>query len=134
MGLCHEPQPLSEVERADACSRQTCRPDGVAFCFQVIANTVVPAMGKRCFNLFAKDDDRAALAEELNPRRPKVARIVPASLGAGTREGLTGTGAGPDRSVVGPSSESKSVGPAPDAGKEMALGEATEVSGANIDN
>jgi hypothetical protein len=132
--LSNEPEPLSDVERADARSRQTRRPDGVSFALQVIANTVVPAVGKRAFNLFAKDDCRAADAEELVPRRPKVARIVPASLGAGTRERLAGTTAGPDGSLVGPAGESKSEAPAPNPGEPVALGESSNVGWCNVND
>lgn len=127
----HEPESLSDVERADARSRETTRPDGVVFRFQVIAKTVEPPVGNRAFNLFTKDDWRSALAEEVVPRRPKVARIVPASLGAGRREGLTGTTAGPDGTIVGPSGESERVAPATEAGEEMALDEPAHVSGPN---
>jgi hypothetical protein len=59
--------------------------------FQVIRHAIKPMMGNRRRNLFAKDDWRAALRDELLPRRPKIAGIVPASLGAGAREGLAGT-------------------------------------------
>jgi hypothetical protein len=74
---------LSDVERADARSRQTDRPHGVVFSFQVIAKTVEPAVSNRVFNLLTKDDWRAALFDELIPRWPKIAGIVPASVGAG---------------------------------------------------
>src|SRR4026207_874382 len=115
-GVGHEPQPLALMECADACSRQSTRPDGVVLFFQVSANTIEPAVSNRCFNLFTKDDWRAALRNELAPDRPKVARIVPASLGAGARERLTGTTPGPDLSVVRPASEPERVGPPADAG------------------
>jgi len=80
----HEPQSLPDVRCADARSRQTDRPDGVAFSFQVIANQIEPSVINRCFNLLTKDDVRAALADEAKPRRPKVARIVGAGLLART--------------------------------------------------
>jgi hypothetical protein len=122
------------VERADARSRQTDRPDGVAFTFQVIAKTVEPSEGNRARNLFTNDDDRAALANELEPRRPKVARITPASAGAGDRERLTGAAAGPHGSRIGPAGEPEGEAPSADAGEEMALAEAAHVVGSNIDN
>jgi hypothetical protein len=86
------------------------------------------------FNLLTNEAVRAALADEAKPRRPKVARIIAPSLGAGARERLEGTGAGPDGSGVRPSSESKSERPAPDAGEEVTLDKSIEVSGLNIDN
>jgi len=63
-----------------------------------------------------------------------VARIVAPSLGAGIREGLAGAAPGPDGPVVGPSGEPERERPAPDPGKEMALGEPGEISGGNIGN
>ena len=125
----NKPQSLPDVRRPDARSRQTDRPDGVAFSFQVIRNKVEPPVGHRAFNLLTKDDWRAALADELIPRRPKMAGIGAASLGASGREGLAGTRACPNRSVIGPSRESESVTPTADPGKEVALGEASEVIG-----
>jgi hypothetical protein len=52
----HEPEPLPNVRCPDARSRQTDRPDGVAFSFQVIANKIEPAVSNRCRNLLTKDD------------------------------------------------------------------------------
>jgi|TARA_R110000824_G_scaffold301238_1_gene489255 hypothetical protein len=127
LGVGHEPQPLSDVRSPDATSRKTDRPDGVAFSFQVIANKIEPPVTNRAFNLFTKDDVRLALADELKPRRPKVARIVSPSLGARRAEGLTGARTCPNRSVVIPAGESEGVAPAPDPGKEVALGETGEV-------
>jgi hypothetical protein len=130
-GVGHEPQSLPEVECPDARTRQTTRPDGVVFRFQVIAKTIEPSMSNRCFNLFTKDDARAALFDELEPDRPKVARIGAAKLGAGARERLTGATPGPDFSVIGPAGESKGIAPASNAGEEMALDESSEVIGSN---
>jgi hypothetical protein len=125
---------LPDVERADARTRETDRPDGVVFSFQVIAKTIEPSISNRCFNLFTKDDWRAALADELIPRRPKIAGIVPASLGAGRREGLTGAASGPDFAVIRPSGESEREAPSPDAGEEMALSESSNIVGCDIGN
>src|SRR6185436_3773301 len=116
----HEPEPLSDVERADARRRQTNRPDGVPFCFQVIVKTIEPSVSNRAFNLFTKDNARAALRDEDAPRWPKVARIGPAKLGAGARERLTGATPGPDGSVVRPAGESQRVAPPSNPGEEMA--------------
>jgi hypothetical protein len=134
IGLCHEPEALPDVERADARSAEIDRPDGVVRRFQVSRNTIEPSKSIRARNLFTKDDARAALANELEPRRPKVARIVGASGFPGVRERLTGTRSGPDGAVVWPSGESQGVTPSADAGEEVALREASEVSGLNIDN
>jgi len=53
---------------------------------------------------------------------------------AGCAEGLTGTRSCPDFAVVGPSGEPEGVGPDADPGEEVALGEASEIVGSNIDN
>jgi hypothetical protein len=78
-GLGHEPHALSDVRRPDTCSRQTCRPAGVTFSLQVIENSVEPPVGNRALNLFAKDRDRATLADEPRPMRPEMS-IVGAAL------------------------------------------------------
>jgi hypothetical protein len=66
----HEPNPLSHVRRADTASRQTGMPDCVVDSFQVRLNKVEPPVPNRCFNLFAKDDRRAALLDEPEPMGP----------------------------------------------------------------
>jgi hypothetical protein len=53
---------------------------------------------------------------------------------SGRAEGLAGAGAGPDFAVVGPSGESEGVAPDSDASEEVALPEASEVIGSNIEN
>jgi hypothetical protein len=132
--LRDEPKPLPDVERARHWTWETHRPDGVVFSLQVIANKIEPSMSNCCRNLLTKDCCRAALAEEAKPRRPKVARIVTPSLGAGRREGLAGATAGPYRSVVGPAGESKGKRPAANPAEEVALNEPVEISRANIGN
>ncbi len=59
----------------DGTSRETTRPAGVANSLQVTADDIPPAEGNRILNLLTKDDDRALLADEPEPRRPKIARI-----------------------------------------------------------
>lgn len=125
--FCDEPESLSDVRSADACSRETNRPDGVAFSFHVIANKVEPPVGNRAFNLLTKEDWRAALADEVIPRWPKMAGIGAAIFGTRRTEGLTRTTARPNRSVIGPSGKSEGVTPTADPGKEVALGEASQV-------
>jgi hypothetical protein len=71
--------------------------------------------------LFTKHDVRLALADEAKPRRPKVARIIGASAFPRRTEGLTGTTARPNRSVIGPAGESEGDGPSADSGEEVAL-------------
>ena len=127
--FCDEPESLSDVRSADACSRETNRPDGVVFSFQVIANKVEPPVGNRAFNLLTKEDWRAALADEVIPRWPKMAGIGAAKIGTRRTEGLTRTTARPNRSVIWPSRESEGEAPATNSGEEVALGVSREISG-----
>jgi hypothetical protein len=78
-------------------------------------------------NLLAKDCWRAALADEMVERWPKVPLVSKPASFACRAERLTGAGAGPDGAVVWPSSQSKSVGPHANSGKEVALGIRLEV-------
>jgi hypothetical protein len=55
---------------ADARSRETDRPEGVAFSFQVRLNKVEPAVPNRCFNLLTKDNVRLALLDDVEPCGP----------------------------------------------------------------
>ena len=121
-------EPLSNVRRPDARSAQICRPDGVALSFQVSANNVEPREASPARNLFAKDDWRAALADEAEPLGPEVALVVEAEAGTGAGEGLAGARAGPDGAVVGPPGEAKGVGPGAEAGECVELANAHNVS------
>jgi hypothetical protein len=49
-------------------------------------------------------------------------------------ERLTGTGACPDRPIVGPSGESKRMTPDADAGEEMTLGIAEQIGRLNFED
>jgi hypothetical protein len=53
-------------------------------------------------NLLAKDCDRAALADEMEERWPKVPLVSKPFSFACLAERLAGTGAGPDRTIIGP--------------------------------
>jgi hypothetical protein len=75
IGDGHEPQAAAEVRRADARSRQYGRPDGVARAFQVACHKIEPAVANRSLNLFAKNDCRAALADERKPDGPEMTRV-----------------------------------------------------------
>jgi hypothetical protein len=120
--------------RADAASRQISRPDGVATRFHVSVNKVEPVPAVLTRNLFSKDDWRAALLDEPEPRWPKMARIVGTLAAARHAPRLAGTGACPDSTIVGPSSETQGIAPSSDAGEEMALREPSQISGLNIRN
>jgi hypothetical protein len=120
------------VRRADARSRYTCRPAGVAFTFQIKLNNIEPSVVNRCFNLLTKDDSRAALADEIEPDRPEVSIISGAFLSACGAEGLAWATARPNRSVVGPSGKTQGVAPAAKTGEEVALHVSGKITGANI--
>jgi hypothetical protein len=66
--------------------------------------------------------------------RPQMPWIVNTGSFARDRERLARAGAGPDWSVIGPSCETECVAPSADPGKEMGLGEASDVIRCNIDN
>lgn len=128
----HEPQPLSDVRCADARSRQTGRPEGVAESFQVSLNKVEPPEANRCFNLLAKDDWRAALLDEVAPDGPKVPLVSKPRSAACRAERLTRTGPCPDGPLVRPSGKSQGGAPAADAGEEVALSEPSQIIGPHV--
>ena len=86
-------------------------------------------MPNRCFNLFAKDDWRAALSDEPKPVRPEMAGVVEAFAFSGAAEWLAWATARPNRSVSWPSGEVEGVRPSPDPGEEVALNVPGEVGG-----
>lgn len=106
---------------ADARSAEIDRPNGVTHSFQVNRNKVDPRPAVIARSLLAKDRARLALADEPEPRWPKVPNIGKPNLRACAAERLAGTTPGPHFSVVWPASETERVTPYADAGKEMAL-------------
>lgn len=66
------------------------------------------------------------------PRRPEVPRVGKPSSFACRAERLARTGTGPNRSIVGPSSEAKCVAPDSNAGEEMALSESVKIARAHV--
>jgi hypothetical protein len=130
----HEPQSLPDVRRADATSWKYGRCAGVALRFQVSENSVEPAPSNCRFNLFSKDDCRAALGDERKPRRPQVALVIGRLARTGGAEGLAGATTCPNRSVIGPAGEAQGDGPSADAGEEMALGISAHVIGPHVDD
>jgi hypothetical protein len=120
-GVGHEVEPVSDVRSADARSRERDRPEGVAQVFQVILNKVEPRPAVLARNLLSKEDCRVALADEVVPGRPEVPLVSKSSAFASRAERLTRARPSPYRSIVWPSCKTKSSGPDPDAGKEVAL-------------
>ena len=129
-----EPQPLPDVRRTDARSRDTDRCEGVTRSFQVRVNKVEPAVPNRRFNLLTKDNRRAALVNEMEPEGPQVPLVSKPRAPACRAERLAGATSGPDGTAVGPAGKAEGMAPDPDTGKEMALGEPGKLVGSDIKN
>jgi hypothetical protein len=71
-GVGHPEQPLPDVRRADARSRQIRSPEGVALRLQVSPYSIEPFVSKFACNLLPKEAVRATLADEGGQNRPKV--------------------------------------------------------------
>jgi hypothetical protein len=131
-GASGPPQPLSDVRRAEARSAGIDRPDGVVRSFQVSVYKVEPTEAVLARNLFAKDDVRAALRDEVEEGGPEVALVVETSTLAGGAERLTWARTGPNRTLVTPPGAAQGMAPDADPGEEMALGITTKVIGFHV--
>jgi hypothetical protein len=120
-GVGHEVEPLPDVRSTEARSAGIDRPDGVVLTFQVIRNIVEPSEAVRGSNLLAKDDVRAALADEPEELGPQMAFVALAAALPCRAEWLAWAGAGPDFAVVRPSGVSERVGPYADSCEKVAL-------------
>jgi len=121
------------VRRADARSAQIGTPAGISIGFQVSAYSGVPLPAILARNLLSKDNCRAALSDEAVKSGPEVSFVGMAFSESRDRKRLTGDAAGPDGTVVAPAGAAEAVGPDTDAGEEVALVEAAEVGGGNIE-
>jgi hypothetical protein len=130
--LSDEPEPLSDMRRADARSAQIRSPDGVARGFHVSVYKVEPAEAVLARNLLSKDDCRLALADEVVPMRPQVPLVSNPRSSACRAERLARTGSGPNRAVVGPSCEPEGEAPAADPREEVALSVSTQSSWVHV--
>jgi hypothetical protein len=83
---------------------------------------VEPLKAVAACNLLAKDDWRAALADEPVERGPKVPLVSKPAAFACRTERLARAASGPDGSVVRPPGKSQGSTPDADAGKKVALG------------
>lgn len=120
-------KPLAFVGRADTRSAEIGSPDGIFHSFQVSPHSTEPFTSIRARNLFAKDDWKSALGDEVEKSGPKVSFIGVPLLFAADRKRLTGTGAGADRLIVGPSGKAEGVGPAKDATEKVMLHKSLKV-------
>ena len=122
------------MRRTDARSRERHRPEGVRHGFHVIVYKVDPSVCVFARNLFSKYRWRAALFDEVVPRRPEVPLVIKRKSFACRAERLARTGTGPNRSIVGPACASECQRPDADSGEEVALCVASEVVRSNILN
>lgn len=126
------PEPLSDMGRADARSAEIDRPAGVARSFQVSLYKVEPSEAVLARNLFAKDDARPELCDEVVEGWPKVPLVSKPAAFACRAERLAGAASGPDGAIVGPSGATERMAPDADAGEEMALRVPAQLVGSNI--
>jgi hypothetical protein len=125
---------LANVRGADRESRNIDRPPGVTSSFQISSNSIEPPVPSLSRNLLSHDDRGSAGSNEAVKVGPEVPWIVCTGSFARDGERLAGAASSPNRSVVRPPGKAESVGPAPDPGEEVALGEASKVHRLNIDN
>lgn len=120
------------MRRTDARSRERHRPEGVRHGFHVIVYKVDPSVSVFARNLLSKNHCRAALFDEVVPRRPEVPLVIKRKSFACRAERLARAGTGPNRSVIWPAGTPQRVRPDADTGEEMALGVGLEVAGVYI--
>ena len=126
-GVGHPEESLSDVRCPDARSAQIGSPDSIVQFFQVKAYSGEPRPSSLCRNLFSKDNWRSALLDEAVELGPEVSFIGLSAVPSSGAEGLAGAGACPNRFSCRPPCEGEGEGPAPDSGKEVALGVPSEV-------
>jgi hypothetical protein len=134
LGVGHPPKSLSEMRRPDPRSAKIDRPDGVVLCFQVSVNSVEPRKSVSTCNLFAKDNVRATLCDELGPGGPEMALVIEAFFEPGCAKRLAWAGTSPDFPAVRPTGATERIGPDADTGKEVALVVLFEICGFNFDD
>ena len=119
VGVGHEVNSLADMRAAEARSAEIARPEGVTRSFQVSRYKIEPV--ERACNLFANEDWRAALADEIEPCGPEMSVIVESFLLSGRTERLARARACPYRFVVRPSGGTQGARPYADAREEVAL-------------
>lgn len=134
LGVGHPVQSLTDVRRTEARRAGINRPCGVTLCLQVREYKVDPSESVFACNLFAKNDDRFALFDEVVECWPQVPLVIKPSAFACRAERLARAGTSPNRSVVTPPGLSQCVAPHSAAGKKVALGKSAQVAGVHIFN
>jgi len=105
------------VRRAAARSTEIGRPHGVVRIFQVIVNKVEPEQSILARNLFAKNNVRSALSDEMVPGWPQVPLVSKPAAFACRAERLAWARAGPALTLE--TGEFERIGPHADAGEEV---------------
>jgi hypothetical protein len=118
--------------RIDGTSRDNGRPAGVTDSFQVSTHSVEPVLSNRCRNLLSHDDIGPAGTDKAEELRPEVAFVGGTAALPCDAEGLAWARTGPERAVIGPAGETGREAPAADAGEEVALRVAGQISGRDI--
>ena len=125
---------LANVRGVDRESWEIGAPAGVAFSFQISANSVEPTVASRSRNLFSQYHKGPDGTDEAMEVGPQVPWIVCTGAFSRNRERLAGARARPHRPVVGPPGKAEGVGPPANPGEEVALFEPSDVIRGNIDN
>ena len=118
---------LADVGGVHGRSRDIDRPAGVIFTSQISGDSVEPIEASLSRNLLSNDDSGPAGTDEAKHVGPQMPWIVSPGAFAGLRERLTGAGARPKRSVVGPAGKAGGDRPEPTSGEQVDLGEASHV-------
>jgi len=118
----------------DNTSRKYGRPNGVVFALKVSGYVIEPTELDSFWYLLAKDDWRAALADETKPLRPQMSVVFCGLTLSGFAEWLAGATSGPHGLIIWPYGEPECVRPPADACEEVALRVPLEVGGLDIDD
>jgi hypothetical protein len=110
------------VWRVDTASREIDCPPGVTFPRQISADSVEPTVASLSRNLLSHDDSGPHGTDEAMKVRPQMPWIICSSAFACRAERLAGTGAGPERGAIRPSSKSSCDRPKSAACEKVGLG------------
>jgi hypothetical protein len=120
------------MRRTDARSAQIDRCCGVVRSFQVSLYKVEPSEAVLACNLLAKDNWRAALADEVVESGPEVPRVIEPAAFACRAERLARAASCPDGSAIRPFGKAQGTGPDADPREKVTLGVSSEVIGVHV--
>jgi hypothetical protein len=132
VGVPHPEESLPDVGKAHARSAQIARPDCVVLVFQVKRYSPEPFEPILACNLLAKDDCRAAEADEPEEVRPEVSLVINPSSTACRGERLARATSRPNGPLIVPPGETQGSRPSADAGEEVALRVAAQIVRSDI--